>query len=139
MQTTGKFLGMLWFICISLQPVFSQQHTVTGTEEEMPLKTVVLKETGETSIAGFFEGKTVLKFSVHKLGSVQDVTHVLKTFRRIEGVKNIKEGELAGDLKEFELTVKEPKNKAWFKNAFTQAGFTHFKFNNSKVQPLKEL
>ncbi len=119
--------------------VQAQQVKITGTQDSLPLKTVVIRDSGSENAEGYLQKATIVRFWVFKAGSTADVEKIVKTFRSADGVKELKEGEVNGDYKEFVLHLNGSKGLSWYKKHFAAAGLTHLKFNSGPVRPLSQL
>lgn len=117
----------------------AQQVHESGNASTLPLKTAIINEASAEANADFWQKLSILRFSVHRAGSMSDVQKILEAFRKDAAVKSIVEGELNGDNKVFVLTLKVPQNKSWYKARFKEAGVKYVRINETPAQALTEL
>jgi len=99
---------------------------------ETPAKTVVLKHPAASNTTNYFSSATVITFEVYKVGSKAEMDNVTKTFMK-EGAESCIPGAVTGDYQAYTISLKNPKNKAWFASTFRKAGLTNIKINNNEA------
>ena len=124
---------------LSVVLIQAQQVKITGTKDSLPFKTVVIKDSGSETAETYLRNSTIVRFWVFKAGSTADVEKIVKVFRNAEGVKELKEGEVNGDYKEFVLHLSSARDMAWYKKQLAVAGLTHLKFNSGPARPVSAL
>jgi hypothetical protein len=139
MKTSIRFITLVCLVFISSAPLLCQQVKTTGTEQNLPNKTIVLTDPGVEQPGAFLPGVEILRFSVYKAGSTDDVKKMLRSLSGTDGIKKVSEGPVSGDMKEFVIELNAPRDLAWYRNTFTKAGFKYIKLNTANAKPISEL
>jgi hypothetical protein len=139
MKINFLLLSLLFAVIVSGSTLSAQQIKQTGTEETIPAKTVIIREPGSEQPAAFLPGVEILRFGVYKAGSASDVSRIMTSLKKTEGLKKVTEGPVSGDIKEFVIELNSPRDLGWYKSTFLDAGLKNIKFNSAPVRALKDL
>jgi hypothetical protein len=111
-------------------------HAQVILTDDMPLKTVVIKDPAAEDQTKFFSMVTTLRFWIYKAGSSGDIDAIMKNLKNYSDVQSCTEGGVSGDYKEITVVVKSKHDKAWFTEMFRKAGLSSLKINNGPVTAL---
>ena len=106
---------------------------------EIPVRTVFVKDPAATDTKVYFSSITSLSFYVYKVGTKEDLSKIMSTFRNDKVVQNITEGAITGDYQLFTLNLKAAQNKEWFSKIFRKAGLNSIRINNEAIVPVEKL
>lgn len=137
MKQPLTFLLLLFLLATSYSN--AQQVKDTGTNNNLPLKTAVLRDASAGDASSYLSSAKIVRFWVYKAGSTTDVQKMVAAFSKAKGVTGVKEGDLNGDYKEFVLTLDKPRDLGWYGKLLAEAGITHLKFNEYPARPVSGL
>jgi hypothetical protein len=139
MKSNFRLLLFLVAVIFSGSTLSAQQIKQTGTEQTIPAKTVIIMEPGSEQPGMFLSGIDILRFAVYKAGSASDVSRIMNSLKKTEGIKKVTEGPVSGDMKEFVIELNSPRDLSWYKSTFLDAGMKNIKFSSAPVRALKDL
>lgn len=112
---------------------------VAVAQSDLKAHTICLKDPAAENVTGFFAATTLVNFEVFKVGSQEDITRIVNSFKKDKAVQDVIVGALTGEFQAFTLILKEAKNKVWFGNLFKQAGLDNIRINRHEIVPVDKM
>lgn len=133
---TFKLILTAFAIIFSTVLISSNSKNLKHIFGETPAKTIVIKNPGADDTNAFFSGSQVFFFEVFKIG---DVKAVLDLIKKNKDVESCTANNVIGDFTPINLSLKSPKNKAFFIALFKSAGLNNIRINHKEVTSVDKM
>lgn len=118
---------------------FAANHPVVSVSNEIPVKTIFIKNMAAEDINKFFSSGTIFNFEVYKIGTKTDISALIAAFQKDPNVESLNMGVTTGDYQAFTLVLKSAQNKQWFIDAFKRTGLNTIKVNRNPIVEVDKL
>lgn len=135
-----KIIKILLITCLFAGTAAMANPVLDATfYSEIPAKTICIKHPNASEPDKFFSTSTNLMFEVYKAGSKEEIEKIIKMLKSDSNVQSASEGRLTGDYQAITISLKNPKDKAWFVALFKKAGLNTIRINNNPIVSIDKI